>query len=347
MKHLLCLALTLAVAVALNAASPAHAQDPKVEVKPVVTSLYNPSGLAVQPETGDVFISDSGNKRVLRLKPAAPRDERISVVISGFTQDIYGKGPMYDIGPLGLAFMNRNTLVVGDGGKVDGEELVRIYNIPDAGKLKADDMKFKLGPIGPSDKTAKGEGNFYGVALTPKAIFVTCNGDDTKGWIARAEIKDNEPGKLEPFIATKEAVEVDAPVGITISPKGELAVSQMGEMNIPQDSLLTMYDTEGKLLWKAETGLFDIAGVAYSPKTGKLYAVDFAWMDEKQGGLFRLDIKKEGEEVSVEAVKIASLDKPSSLAFDKDGVLYIAEFGTAEEGSDKKPGRLVKIDAGL
>ncbi len=316
-------------------------------MKPLVTNLNNPSGLAVQPDTGDVFISDSGNLRVLRYKPGAPRDERIATVIAGFTKDVYGKGPMYDIGPLGLAFMNRNTLVVGDGGKPDGQELVRIYNVPDSGKIQADDMKYKLGPVGPSEKTAMGEGNFYGVAITPQAIFVTCNGDDTKGWISRAEVKDNEPGTLEPFIATKELVEVDAPVGITVSPDGNLAVSQMGEMNIPQDSLLTMYSTDGKLLWKAETGLFDIADLAYSPKSGKLYAVDFAWMDEKEGGLFRLDVKKDGEEVTVEAVKIVSLDKPAAMAFDKEGGLYVLEFGTAEEGSEKKPGRMVKIAGDL
>ena len=38
-----------------------------------------------------------------------------------------------------------------------------------------------------------------------------------------------------------------------------------------------------------ETRLYDITGLAYSPKTGLLYATDFAWMQTDEGGLFRLD----------------------------------------------------------
>jgi len=346
MKHLFCLAAA-AVLVAGVSTNFASAEEPKVEVKPLVTNLFNPCGIAIQPETGHVFIADSGHLRVLRYKPDAPREERISVAISGFPKDIYGKGPMYDIGPLGLAFLDRNTLVVGGGGKPDGQEIVRFYNVPDEGKIKADDMKAQAGPIKPGDQSTQGEGNFYALAVTPKGIYVTCNGDDTKGWISRVQMKDGKPGKLEPFIATKVAVGVDAPVGIAVSPDGNLAVGQMGEMNVPQDSLLTMYDLDGKLLWKAETGLFDIGTLAYSPKSDKLYAADFAWMDEKEGGLFRLDIKKDGDDVTVEAVKIVSLDKPAAMTFDKDGNLYVLEFGTAEEGSEKKPGRLVKITGDL
>ncbi len=42
------------------------------------------------------------------------------------------------------------------------------------------------------------------------------------------------------------------------------------------------------------------SGVAYSPKTGKLFAVDFAWMDEKKAACSASTLRKKGEEVSVE-----------------------------------------------
>ncbi len=46
-----------------------------------------------------------------------------------------------------------------------------------------------------------------------------------------------------------------------------LVVGQMGEMNVPGDSLLCMYDAAtGKLQKSLKTGLHDIAGLAYSPK---------------------------------------------------------------------------------
>merc|ERR1711964_151596 len=114
--------------------SPAVAQ---VEVETLLDGLNNPCGVAVQPETGAVFVADSGGHRVVRIV-----DGKTEEVIVGFPQDVYGKGPMYNIGPLGLAFIGQNTLVVGGGGKPDGEEMLRVYEVPAAGSdpLQANDM---------------------------------------------------------------------------------------------------------------------------------------------------------------------------------------------------------------
>jgi DNA-binding beta-propeller fold protein YncE len=309
----------------------------------VLDGLDNPSGLAIQPETGHVFVSDSGAGRVIRVADGKAED-----VIVGFPQDIYGKGPMYNIGPLGLAFLDQNTLVVGGGGKPDGEEMLRVYKIPAAGQaaINADQMSasYKL----PATEEVKGEGNFYALAATDQAVFVTANGDDTKGWVARLQIgSDGKLGGYERFIATKEATEVDAPVAITISPRGEVVVGQMGEITIPEDGLLTFYNAKnGKMLLNLETGLYDITALSYSPK-GQLYATDFAWMATEEGGLFQLIATNEGGEQGVNAKKILELDKPSAMAFGTGGELYITVFGTAEEGSDKKPGKLLKVAAGL
>ena len=234
----------------------------------------------------------------------------------------------------------------------DGDELVRVYKVgkdtphKDHDPIKETAAEFTLGPIKASEESAKGEGNFYGVATNGKAIFVTCNGDDTKGWVAKSEVKNGKPGPLKLAIATKVATEVDAPVPVIFSRDGkDLIVGQMGEVTAPPgDSLLTIYDPEtGKLKKKYATGLNDIAGLAYSPTTDKLYATDFSWSDPSKGGLFRLDITGD----AVKATKIASLDKPAGMAFDKSGALYVTIFGTAAEGSDKPPGALVKFNSGL
>ena len=75
----------------------------------------------------------------------------------------------------------------------------------------------------------------------------------------------------------EEATQVDAPVAITVTPDGSsLVVGQMGEVSVPGDSLLTYYDKEGKLTKNLKSKLNDITGLAYSPKTGKLYATHFA-----------------------------------------------------------------------
>ena len=312
-------------------------------------NLDNPSGIAIQPGTGHVFVAEHrGVVRFFDQEPdaAGKKARGRAMEIGEFPSDIYGKGPMYDIGPLGVAFQTASHLIVGDGSRIDGAELVRVYAVsttPAEKPAAEGTATTTLGPILAGDLSAKGEGNFYGIAVTADAIYVTCNGDDTKGWISRAEIKDGKAGELKPFIATKEKLGVDAPVGITIGKSGELIVSQMGEMNVPGDSLLTIYDAKsGELKAKYETGLHDIAGLAYSPVSGKLYAVDFAWSDTTQGGLFELVI--EGEKCMPR--KVCELDKPTAIAFDPQGNAYVTAFGTAEEGAKAKPGLVLKINKG-
>ena len=336
---------------------PVGADEPKPKV--LVTNLESPSGLAIHEGTGDVFIASRYG--VYRYKPSEKdRAKKIHLEIEnsqndkGKETDKYGKGPTYPIGPLGLAFMDAEHLVVGDGSRKDGDEYVRVYKIDADDKehkaYKEDSAVYTLGPIKAGEQSVKGEGNFYGVAVGAGAIFVTCNGDDTKGWIAKSVIADGKPGELIPTIATKVATNVDAPVPITFTPDGsELVVGQSGEINTPGDSLLTFYDpTAGDLKRKLETGLNDLTGLAYSPKTGKLYATDFSWLDSAQGGLYELTVK-DGED-KVEVKKIVTLDKPTAIAFDKEGKLYVAVFGTGPEDAgpeEKSPGTLQVIDAEL
>ena len=51
-------------------------------------------------------------------------------------------------------------------------------------KLVADNI---IDSIKAGKESAKGEGNFYALEIVDKDIFVTCNGDDTKGWISKIE----------------------------------------------------------------------------------------------------------------------------------------------------------------
>ncbi len=329
----------------------AEAAAPKLKV--AVIHLDNPSGVAVHPGTKHVFATSK--QGVFRFVPGKPG--KIYLEVEGFPTDVYGKGPMYNIGPLGCALWGTDRLIVADGSRKDGEELVRVYKIEDAvpeKPRKEDAAEFTLGPIAPGDLSPKGEGNFYGAAVWKDAIYITCNGDDTKGWIAKSVIADGKPGALTPTIATKEATEVDAPIGITVSPdKSQLVVSQGGEVNVAGDSLLTIYDAEGKLVKKYATGLNDITGLAYSP-TGKLYATDFSWVKTEDGGLFELVI--EGDEVKPK--KIMTLDRPTALAFDAEGGLYISVFGLGDHykspagtdpaKEDEKPkGGLIRLEPGL
>ena len=341
--------LSFASLALMLAATAIHADDKKPAPGPraVAGNLDNPSGIAIHPETGHFFISE--HRGVLRLFPQTEEGKKgmaRAFEVNHFPSDIYGKGPMYDIGPLGVGFLDNEHLIVADGSRPDASELVRVYKIgatAPAKPAKEDSAAFTLGPVEAGDTSAKGEGNFYGVAVTNNAIHITSNGDDTKGWVLRSVITDGKPGKLEGFIATKQDVAVDAPCAITVDKSGDLVIGQMGEVNVAGDSLLLVYDAKtGKLKKQYETGLSDIIGLAYSPVTGKLYATDFSWVDATKGGLFELTI--EGDKCT--ARKVASLDKPTAIAFDAKGHAYVTTFGTAEEGAKGKPGKLFRIAKG-
>lgn len=327
----------------------------KIQSKTLVVNLENPTGVAVHEATGHVFVASRYG--VYRFDPKQKdRKKRVSLEISGYPTDVYGEDPKYNIGPLGVAFLGADQLVVADGSRKDGEELVRIYKIGQAAAaklIKEDTAEITLGPIKAGEQSKQGEGNFFGVAVGAEAIFVTCNGDDTKGWIAKSELKDGKPGELKPAIATMDAAKVEAPVPITFTPDGkELLVGLVGELKEPGDSLLAFFDPKtGELKKTLKPGLSDITGLAYHPKTGKLYATDFSWSDTTKGGLFRIDV--EGDKAT--PTKIIGLDKPTALAFDKDGKLYLTVIGTLDEKKPLKvgdevielPGKLLVIDSGL
>jgi len=104
------------------------------------------------------------------------------------------------------------------------------------------------------------------------------------------------------------------------------------------------YDpANGSLKRKLKVDLRDVSGLAYSPKTRTLYATDFAWKTPHEGGLFALSI--EGD--NVKTTKIVPLDKPTALAFDPHGHLYVSVIGTANKSSGTDPGSLVYFKPGL
>ena len=319
----------------------ANAQDAIPEV--VMKGLHNPSGVAIQPETGYVFVADSGAGRIVRVI-----DGKAEAVITDFPTEGYGENPTYKIGPLGLLFLDKDTLVVGGGGLPAGEDLIRIYKVPDIGEgsIKASaprGKEFSLPAIAKSgDKDAQpGEGNFYGLALGSEGIFVTCSGDDSKGWVSFATLKQNQITSFKREIATEDLTEVKAPVAATISPQGYLVIGQMGETTNAKDSLLTFYSQSGTKLGAYLTGLNDITGLAYGPRHGRLFALDFNWANPKQGGLYKLvDMKNDKK---CESVLMSKFEKPTALAFTGKGDCYITLAGTAKPADGRPDGQLILI----
>jgi DNA-binding beta-propeller fold protein YncE len=346
----------VALAVLGFAASSLPAQE-KSRPERVLYNLLNPSGLAIQPGTDYVFISTRFG--IYRYDPnyKRPDEHKAGIEIDGYPKqvDSFGPGPKYDIGPLGMAFLDGNHLVVGDGSRKKGEDLVRVYKLPATPPaadnwIKEDAAEFSLGPLKSGEESSTGEGDFFGVAVGQDAIWVTCHGDESKGWVAKSEIKDGKPGPLKLTIATKTATQVDGPGPITFTPDGkELVVGLTGDLNSEErDSVLAFFDpADGSLKRKMSAGLYDITGLAYSPKTKKLYATDFAWKKPRDGGLFELTV--DGDRMK--ATRIVALEKPSALAFNPAGHLYVTVYEAQLDPPDKNratdPGALLYIKPGL
>lgn len=312
----------------------------------VCNNFDNPCGIAVHPKNGHLFVS--AHKSVFRVVLDGSAAHK-SIEIDGFESEEFGGETRIAISALGLAFLNDCILAVGGGGQADGSELVYFYQVSDEPKgdgepIKASATLFTAGPIKPGVHSQKGEGNFFALVVKDDELFVTCNGADSNGLVAKIKFADGSLGPMTPFIRTKEQTGVDAPTGAAFRSDGKLVVSQLGKTNVPGDSVLAVYDpATGTLEKSLSTGLNDLLAIAYSPTTGKLYGLDFSWLAPEKGGLFLL----EPGESSVRVVKIADLDRPTAMAFADDGSLYITVLGGSPSNGTPDPaafpGKLLAI----
>jgi hypothetical protein len=340
-------------ALALTAAEP-----PKVKIEPIVNGLDNPMGIAIRPGTNELFISESGAGQVIRI--LADKPAKSTKILTGVPVGAAPAPLGFRVGPLGLVFLDRVTFAVGTGGKGLGQDVVGIYTLAGDKTLKFDDAKRKLGPIRAGNDSQTGERFFQGVAAIPIALFATSQGDSSAGWISRAFLLDGNANvaDLKPLIKTKILAKAGGPMAVTtgkrliagrVQESGELVVGESGTFDKPHDSSISFYNPKerGTLLLTVSTGLSDIFGVGYSPRTGDLYALDLSWSDLKEAGLYRIDAARQDGRMTAKGAKIAALHRPTAMAFAPDGTLYVTVLGAAKESSNEKSGQVIKITGDL
>jgi hypothetical protein len=334
---------------------------PAVQVRTIADGLDNPLAVAVSPAGGDLLVSESGAGRVLRIEPTPNANPRPA--ITGFPVGQSASLAGLQVGPLGLVFTSSDYLVVGGGGVGPGKDAVRLFLLP-AGKAAArkpltiDDAKKTL-IVKPGLESKSGVGDFYGLVAPPYAIFAASPGDADQAWITRGWIRGATSASfdtvldLRPYVNSEAIAHATHPMALTISKRSELVVGTAGKFDASRDASLAFYDpANGRMLLKLQTGLFDVVGLGYSPQTGLLYAVDLAWAEPKEGGLFRLDAADQDGQLAVKATKIASLDRPTSLCFAPDGTLYVTTLGNSKAAvanakQNKKTGQLLRITGNL
>lgn len=308
------------------------AQEIKVET--IVEGLKNPTSVVVQPGTGHVFVAESGALRVIRVV-----DGKSESVVTDFAKKSFGTNPVYDVGPVGLLFIDQQTLLVGDSGLANGDASLNIFKIPEAGAeaIKAEKIEGESKSLA-ATADAVAEGSFFGLAMTSAKIFVTCRGDETKSWVGLATLADGKLGAFTRSIELFEPTKVSAPMAITLSPDGYLAVGLQGTANSPGDSVLVFCDPQdGKILKHYLLGIHDITGLAYGPKQGRLFATDFNQGNPLEGALVKVIGTAEGSRCQ----EMQKLERPTSLAFSPEGDLYITLAGNP--AAETPDGKLIRI----
>lgn len=322
--------------------------------KVVVENVSNPLGLAVQPETGHVFVAEGGEGRVVRII-----DGQLQPVVIGLPQVEIQQRTVGPFKPMGLEFIDRRTLVLSVSDIPHLGAAICIAQLPE--EVGAEPLDFDaLLRIVPLTKAgdSSGPNYFFGVTASKSAIYVTQNDNEGNGWILQADIKNLKDmsqaesfGQLKRLIATRDTVKVGSPAGITLSARGEIVVGHLGATDPSRDSHLSFYrSTDGRLLLNLETGLFDIVAVQYGvPRTPShkayLYALDLAVNSPEFGGLYRLDAEFRSGKQAIRAVKIATLERPAAMALGNDGSMYVAILGPAD--GDGSTGKVWQFEPGL
>ncbi len=327
-----------------KAAAKVEAQSDLAELKTeagrlvvrVTDGLNNPTCVAVQPETGFVFVADSGNGQIVRVL-----DGKVDPVITDFPKESLGTTPPVNIGPLCLSFINKDNLLVGTGGQPAGEDGVRHFVLTPT-PVKYDSAKNSLTLIADPIATEPAEGNFFGLAVTPNSIYTSSQGSPAKGWICLANRSSNDSiTNLTRHFSSTEAIGVAHPGSLTLSPHGYLIVSCVGELGEKKDSVAAFFEpVSKKMLLKLELGLHDVCAIAYSPRR-QMYALDMAWAQPNAGGLYRV-VEDKSVPSGLKTKLVAKLPNPTSMCFDSDGAVYVTLRGAVDEKGNTK-GSLVRI----
>jgi DNA-binding beta-propeller fold protein YncE len=335
----ICLAASTMLADARSQETSETAPSQSVKAETVVGGLNSPCGVAIQPETGTLFVSDSGEGRICRIV-----EGKLEPVIAGSRRNALALSAKHQVGPLGLLFLDRERLVVGDGGYGEGQDCVRVFKLPAASAepLNYEDSGLlKLGPLA-AEGDFKATGSFFGLAANKAGLYVTSTGKDHSS-ILKAEIRGTKLGDLTRIDPSPTPSVSQHPTPIVVSMRGELVVAETGRPDASDESVLKFYSarTDEPLL-SLKTGLHSVTALGYSPKSGLLYATNFASSRSGDGGVYRLDSDSSTGELKIKPTRIASLAKPSALAFDKDGNAYVTLFGDESEEAPHG-GSVVKV----
>jgi hypothetical protein len=339
--------IAAAVVLYLFVVPPAGGVD-NISVETVLTGLKSPCGVAIRPsesaERYEVFVVERGAGRIVRVASDAAKSTAADV-ITGFSPAELGDDGL-PAGPVGLLFLDRRRLVIGI--RSADSASVRLYELPDdAVSLQSDAAQQEV--IAKSDRETPNHvyaiGRTHANETVRDALVLTHFDNGQSGDLRTITLRADTLAESAPFVESIDSAN-GSPAAIAVGDGGYVVVGWLGGLEKPRDSRLVFYNpANGRQLMERTTDLYDILGLAYSPRTGNLYAADAAWMDVQSGGVFRIDAAKDRRTDKCDVVKIADIIRPSALTFGPDGALYVTAFGELQDESAS--GILVKISGDL
>jgi hypothetical protein len=304
-----------------------------IKVETVLKNLDGPTTVAIRPdgtaESYEVFIAESGARRVIKVSNSKPSE--IVEVVTGFPESSNGDGSGQAGNPRCLLFVDRErlaTVVSGDPAEV------RLFELNDAKEgLAAEEptqvVRFKM-PEGDSDGRSSA-----GVALarTRANDFVNDKLLVASGRVLlQLPLRAGTLGEMTALDTGNARTFTGNPTALAVSGQGYAVVAEEGPRS--QNSAIVFLNPKtGKRALRVPTDLRKIEALAFSPKSGSLYAIGRNNAAGSKEGVFRIDDnRRPSPEHAAIGERIADAARPTALAFAPDGSLYFTLSGTASGG---------------
>lgn len=284
--------------------------------KAIATNLNHPSGVAIHPVDGSVYVADSGHGNILRLK-----DGKTEVVVSDYPVTDDPKILNTVGGPQGLGFLeNGKHLIVGSGGWTPDLDRVDVYLV-DRLPTNSDSAHISAQLTAENTPDKKTQADFFGIACDTSTAWITGRGSPDSGWVYEFPAGENETKPtLRCGFSTWESTQTRYPTALAISPAGFLLVGLRGDLK--QTSALGFFDRgTGQLRAKFDIGVPGIIALDYHPITGKLFALINNPNAPDDNGLYKLVARKRN--TICEAKLQIQIQDPWAMAFSKEGDLWV------------------------
>jgi hypothetical protein len=322
-----------------------------VTVKTILTGLKNPRGVAVRPdgsgEAYEVFVAESGAGRVVKIsgdKPEKPID-----VIAGIASKPAIDDNSASIGIQSICFLDHMRLVVAGG--EDGAPFARLYELPEpASPLSSDQHKAEANMPETGKEPGFDPHIFRSIARTQPndrvgdyLLIAAPTDHETAGLVyipvRSGTLGDAVPARLK---NTGNELQID---GIAVGNNGYVVVASISPADSGQSSKLAFFSPlDRRIVMQIPTELPRIVALAYSPKSGNLYAANSLSADDRSAGIYRIDASGKPNAPSCAVVKVADVRRPTALSFAPDGALYVTSIG---DSKSYEAGVLLKLAGDL